>query len=209
MGCGAKGGFLANLLISQIVTRQVGPLDLLVEGGECVCVSGASGSGKSLLLRAIADLDPHEGELRLGDTRACDVPAPAWRRRVGMLPAESSWWYPLVGEHFAEPARVEWAALGFEAGVADWQVARLSTGERQRLALLRLLQNRPEVLLLDEPTASLDKIGVERVEALVADYARKRGAPVIWVSHDAEQIARVADRHFELREGGLRELTAA
>lgn len=209
MGVGAKGGVLANLQLEQLLTRHVGPLDLLVSGGECVCVSGASGSGKSLLLRAIADLDPHAGDLRLGDTRACELPAPAWRRRVALCPAESSWWYPLVGEHFAEPARVEWAALGFEAGVADWEVARLSSGERQRLALLRLLQNHPEVLLLDEPTASLDKIGVQRVEALVADYARQQGAAVIWVSHDAGQIARVAQRHFELRDGALHELVAA
>lgn len=93
--------------------------------------------------------------------------------------------------------------LGFSAEVLGWRVRRCSTGERQRLALLRLLANRPQALLLDEPTASLDPESVGRTEMLLADYRLSHDAAVVWVSHDAEQRQRVATRHFELREGRL------
>ncbi|HHL45245.1 MAG TPA: ATP-binding cassette domain-containing protein, partial [Gammaproteobacteria bacterium] len=184
-------------------TRHVGPVDLVVEPAQCVCLSGASGSGKTLLLRAIADLDPHQGTVWL-DGRSCDsFPAPEWRRQVGLLPAESRWWYERVGEHMGrlEPEWLE--QLGFSGQVLEWEVRRCSTGERQRLALLRLLANRPRALLLDEPTASLDPAGVGRMEALLEQYRIRHGAAVLWVSHDPEQIRRVATRHFELQDGRL------
>ncbi|MER2552608.1 MAG: ATP-binding cassette domain-containing protein, partial [Thauera sp.] len=61
---------MSALSLRQLRTRHVGPLDVDIAAGECVCIRGASGSGKSLLLRAIADLDPHQGEAWL-DARAC------------------------------------------------------------------------------------------------------------------------------------------
>lgn len=192
------------------VQNIVGPVSLVVAGGECVCLSGASGSGKSLLLRAIADLDPHVGRVLLGDQPCTQMSGPQWRRRVGLLPAESQWWGERVGEHFAAPpAPDELARLGFPPGVLGWTVARASTGERQRLALLRLLSNRPEALLLDEPTAALDPKNVAAVETLVADYRREHQVPVLWVSHDPEQIARVANRHFRVEDGRLHEVALA
>ncbi len=98
----------------------------------------------------------------------------------------------------------EWLEqLGFSGQVLEWEVRRCSTGERQRLALLRLLANRPRALLLDEPTASLDPAGVGRMEALLEQYRIRHGAAVLWVSHDPEQIRRVATRHFELQDGRL------
>ena len=69
------------------------------------------------------------------------------------------------------------------------------------MALVRLLVNRPRVLLLDEPTAGLDPEDVRRVEELVARYRRSTKAPVLWVSHDVGQVARVADRHFVMSDG--------
>ena len=80
-------------------------------------------------------------------------------------------------------------------------VARLSSGECQRFALLRLLANRPRVLLLDEPTANLDPDNVSRVERLIADYIREEQAAVLWVSHDPRQMRRVADRRMRLEAG--------
>ncbi len=189
------------------MTHHIGPLDLRVDPARCVCLSGASGSGKTLLLRAIADLDPHQGTVWL-DERPCDsFPAPEWRRRVGLLPAESKWWYERVGEHMGglEPGWLE--QLGFSGQVLEWEVRRCSTGERQRLALLRLLANRPQALLLDEPTASLDPANVRRMETLLEKYRIQYGVAVLWVSHDPEQIRRVATRHFELRDGHLLEQT--
>jgi len=88
--------------------------------------------------------------------------------------------------------------LGFEQDVLEWRIERLSTGEKQRLALVRLLLNEPKVLLLDEPTAALDVSNVWKVEEVIAEYRNATGAAVVWVSHNPEQIARVADRHLEL-----------
>jgi len=85
----------------------------------------------------------------------------------------------------------------------SWDVQRLSTGERQRLAIARLLARTPEALLLDEPTGSLDPDNVERMEHLLAQYRSDRGAPVLWVSHDPDQAERVATRQFTLRDGRL------
>lgn len=84
------------------------------------------------------------------------------------------------------------ARLGFAPDVLDWEVPRLSTGERQRLALARLLHNGPEVLLLDEATANLDPSNRTQAEQVIDDYRRKRQAAVLWVSHDPEQRHRLA-----------------
>ena len=84
-----------------------GPYNLHIEPGECLGLQGASGAGKSLLLRAIADLDVRTGQLRLGEMDADAVTAPLWRRAVGLLPAESGWWADTVDEHFADFATVE------------------------------------------------------------------------------------------------------
>ncbi len=155
------------------------------------------------MLRAIADLDPHRGTVWL-DERPCEsFPAPEWRRRVGLLPAESRWWYERVGEHMGK-LETEWLErLGFTIDVLDWEVRRCSSGERQRLALLRLLANRPDALLLDEPTASLDPHNTRRVEVLLQDYRHRHQTPVLWVSHDPRQIRRVAHRHYRLQNGRL------
>jgi ABC-type iron transport system FetAB ATPase subunit len=171
---------------------------LSVAAGECVCISGASGSGKTLLLRAIADLDPSDGRVYLGDEERFSMSGAEWRRRVSFLPAESAWWADTVAEHFPAGEPDFLGELGFEPAVMGRQVARLSTGERQRLAVLRQLSTAPQALLLDEPTASLDPANSERVEALLARFRRETGAAVVWVSHDPRQIQRVANRHLRI-----------
>jgi len=174
---------------------HVGPFDCDVAAGACTALHGPSGSGKSLLLRALADLAPHAGAVLVAADAQTDMSGPAWRRRVGYLPTESAWWADSVGEHFRGPVPAE---LGFEPDVGDWAVSRLSSGERQRLALLRLLDRRPEALLLDEPTANLDPDARGRVEALLARYRVERGAAVLLVSHDPEQRARMASAEIAL-----------
>jgi ATPase subunit of ABC transporter with duplicated ATPase domains len=157
------------------------------------------------LLRAIADLDPRTGSMHLGDISADAVEAPAWRRIVGLLPAESGWWLDAVGDHFADFTTVDDATLavvGFERSVQHWQVSRLSTGEKQRLALVRLLANQPQCLLLDEPTASLDPHMVARVEELLLAYGITHSAPVLWVSHDPAQLERVSQRRLLMESNG-------
>lgn len=180
-------------------------MSLSVAAGECVCLSGPSGAGKTLLLRAIADLDEHQGRVLLDDVDSMGIPAPEWRKRVGLLSAESHWWADRVGDHFQHVDEDLLRGLGFAPEVMGWSVGRCSTGERQRLALLRLLQNGPEVLLLDEPTASLDADNVQRAEAAIADYRTRHAAAVLWVSHDPGQVKRVCRRAFQLHDGQVTE----
>ena len=193
------------LEIRDLRFRNRGPYSFRVEGGECIALHGPSGAGKSLLLRALADLDPRSGGMQLGTVNADAVAGPWWRRLVGMLPAESGWWLDLVAEHFTDFAAIDevaLASLGFDRSVAHWHVSRLSTGEKQRLAILRLLENQPQCLLLDEPTASLDPDSVERAEQLLLQYSRERATPVLWVSHDPAQLGRVSHHLFLMEKGG-------
>jgi ABC-type iron transport system FetAB ATPase subunit len=168
-----------------------------------VAVSGPSGCGKTSLLRAIADLDPHYGRVFLDGVECTAFVAPEWRRRVGLLLAESGWWSDRVGDHFTVRDPLATARLGFGPEVFEWPVARLSTGERQRLALLRLLGNRPVVLLLDEPTANLDPASASNVESLLAEYREEMGAAVVWITHDVEQSRRIAEQRLWIEAGRL------
>ncbi|MFV0438632.1 MAG: ATP-binding cassette domain-containing protein [Desulfopila sp.] len=86
--------------------------------------------------------------------------------------------------------------LGFAEDVLGWQVSRLSSGERQRLAFVRALLPRPKVLLLDEPSSALDEVCTGLLETLVGEMRHSRQLTVLWVSHDQAQLARVADRIF-------------
>jgi ABC-type iron transport system FetAB ATPase subunit len=177
-------------------------VDLDLYAGETVCLSGQSGAGKTLLLRAIADLDPNHGEVLLEGVPRDRFSGPAWRRRVTFCAAESAWWGARVTDHFADAMR-EADEFALAAEVAGRAIAELSTGERQRLALWRALRVGPKVLLLDEPTAALDAAATRRIEATVRRYLAERGAAALWVSHDAGQIARIADRHLILGGGIL------
>ena len=191
------------LQINQLSHKVIGPVTLAVEAGDCVCISGPSGSGKSLLLRAIADLDEHVGEVLLDGIAARDIPAHAWRRQVGLLPPESVWWLPRVGDHIHGDLPVRMENIGLANDMLARHVARLSSGEKQRLALMRLLSNQPAVLLLDEPTANLDPDNTRRIEAVIDEYRRVRQAGILWVSHDLAQVERVAHRHYVIEAGEL------
>ncbi len=176
------------------------PIHFEVAPGEALAVSGPSGSGKTRLLRALADLDPASGQVFLAGVERQSFAAPDWRRRVGLLSAEPRFWAPTVAGHFPTPPGdgllrefgLPPESLGREPG-------RLSTGERARLAILRLLARNPEVLLLDEPTANLDAANRERIVRFLARWRRERQAAVIWASHAAPEVA-AAERVLLLPE---------
>ncbi len=129
---------------------------------------------------------------------------------VAMVPAESFWWYDTVGAHFELTDRTTQLhtllrSFGFGDEVMGWQISRLSTGERQRLALIRTLVTRPRVLLLDEPTSALDRAMVAVVEETVGEICIEEQCICLWVSHDMEQLVRVSNRVFRVEGNGFSE----
>jgi putative ABC transport system ATP-binding protein len=195
------------LRLEDLEIPDVEPINLTIVSGECIGLSGESGSGKTRLLRAIADMDEHGGQVYEEDVAQDQVSAHEWRRRVALLPAESQWWFDTVEEHFnAHDEHIK--ALGFQPDVMSWNVSRCSSGEKQRLSVLRMLSNCPRVLLLDEPTANLDENNATRVEQLVRQYLARHNATAIWVSHDELQLRRVAQKRYHLSAGQLKEASA-
>jgi ABC-type iron transport system FetAB ATPase subunit len=192
--------------VSGLRFLKLGPFNFQLAAGECIALKGASGSGKTRLLRALADLDDNQGEVLLEGQRREDIEPREWRSRVAFVPADTAWWNETVGAHFSHaPQSSMLSALGFDSTIMQWRISRVSSGERQRLGLLRALTVQPRILLLDEPTANLDPDNSLAVEALVADYQQQNRAGVVWVSHDKPQRGRIAQRSFEIHKGQLKE----
>jgi len=194
---------VTTLTLDNISVGTLEGVNLSLQGGDIVCVSGPSGSGKSRLLRAVADLDPHQGRVALDEMEQGSVPGYRWRRQVMMVPADSQWWYEDVGAHFEPEQRTLPSALGLPPETMNWTVSRLSSGERQRLAIARALARQPRVLLLDEPTANLDQDMTHQVENWLLEEIRARDLIVIWIAHDIGQIERVASRHYRIQGSAL------
>jgi ABC-type iron transport system FetAB ATPase subunit len=204
---GAPGeGTTARLRIVNLRSPLAGPFDLTLAAGECVAVTGPSGSGKSLFLRMIADLDPGQGEVFLDGTERRSMSAPAWRHRVVYNAAEPGWWSEYVAEHFRgatmEFARALAPKLDLAPALLDAAVVRLSTGERQRLALIRALALASPVLLLDEPTGALDEASTQRVEAVLRECLAA-GTTIAMVTHSPDQAARLGHRHLRMADRHL------
>ncbi|RXZ39065.1 ATP-binding cassette domain-containing protein [Oxalobacteraceae bacterium CAVE-383] len=187
--------------MSGLSTAWAGPFSLSLAAGECLAVQGPSGSGKSQLLRMIADLDQNSGSVALYGQSRETMTAPDWRRQVVYQAAEPAWWQPTAGEHFAIAQADCIAALlprlGLREAHLTADVSRLSTGERQRMALIRSLAVDPRVLLLDEPTAALDGPSVEAVEMLLRERLQG-GLAILLVTHSAQQAERMGDRQMAI-----------
>lgn len=191
------------LRVEHLKIGRLPPLSFSVKGGECLAIEGPSGSGKTRLLRAIADLDPCEGHILLDGLAREEVPATTWRKLVRYAAAEPAWWSDTpraaLPAAFLASERLQRLchALDIAPALLDRAIAELSTGERQRLALIRALADEPRVLLLDEPTAALDAASAALVEELIR-FLVLSGRSVLLVSHDPAQIARLADAQLQL-----------
>ncbi len=186
---------MPKLEIKGLSFLDYGPFDLCLESGEVFGIRGESGSGKTLFLKAVADLIESSGQVLLDGVSRDQHPGPDWRRQVMLVPSEAQWWHETVGQHFTVEAKeVEWAKYGLKEEVASWSVSQLSSGEKQRLCLARAITRKPCVLLLDEPTANLDRDNAFRLESIVLQYLKEMEGTAIWVSHSGKQLRRVANR---------------
>ena len=179
------------------------------EAARVTAVVGPSGAGKTSLLRCLNRLeDPTGGGVFLDGADIRDLDPQDVRRRVGMIfqtpvifdgDVRANLAYGLNG---IAPGRLEEAleAAALPASFLERESTALSVGQAQRVCIARALVRSPEVLLMDEPTSSLDKDAAGRVEELMASLAR-RGLAVVVVTHDLVQARRVAGRGVLLVDG--------
>jgi ABC-type sulfate/molybdate transport systems ATPase subunit len=214
------------ILETEHVSRAIGDVRIVddvtihVATGEVLAVVGPSGAGKSSFLRLLNRLDePTGGTVRLEGIDYRQIPPRDLRRRVGMV-TQTSYLFPgTIGDNLRfGPAEqgIELPAKTIEelliqvglAGRAQEDVAHLSGGEAQRVSLARALATAPKVLLLDEPTSSLDADSKGEVEKLILMVVRNNGLTCVMVSHDLSQAARVAGRVMVLNNGRLEKIGA-
>ncbi|MEZ5924799.1 MAG: ABC transporter ATP-binding protein [Hyphomicrobiaceae bacterium] len=194
------------LKVDHLRVGALSPVSFALAAGQCLVVSGASGTGKTRLLRAIADLDPAEGTVMLEGAERGEMPGPAWRKLVRYVSSEPGWWAATARPHFAADLAaviplIE--ALGLSGDILDRPLAELSTGERLRLGLIRAVCGRPKALLLDEPFSSLDRAAAGRVEALIGAEL-DLGRIVVVVSHQPAAILSRARAELIIEAGTFR-----
>jgi len=202
--------------------RRVLDVDrLTIERGEALALVGPSGAGKSTLLRLLNFLErPSGGALAFDGQPAPDDLPLAQRRRVTAVfqrpallrrsvAANVGYGLQLRGQKLPPDETTAWLERLGLAHLARQSAPRLSAGEAQRVALARALVLRPDVLLLDEPTANLDPYNIGLIERLVSEARAETGLTIVWVTHDIFQARRVADRVAFLLAGRLVEVAEA
>jgi len=184
--------------------------------GDGVGLVAPSGTGKTLLLRNLVLLDPlQQGQIRFAGKQLQDWSLPLYRTRVMYLPQRATAFEGTVSDnlkqvyelrvyhqrHFdAEKIEYWLSKLGRGPDFLTRNSLNLSGGEAQILALLRVLQLDPQILLLDEPTSSLDAETTLRVEALLQEWLTQPSKACLLTSHDQEQIRRITNRQINLGE---------
>jgi molybdate transport system ATP-binding protein len=207
-----------------VALRQAAPIPLdlafALRPGEVTALFGASGSGKTTVLRAIAGLHrPRTGRIACNGTTWFDSDANLWlpphRRRVGLVFQDYALFPHMTAEanvaaalgHLPKdqrPARArELLALVHLDGFATRRPAELSGGQRQRVAVARALAREPEVLLLDEPFSALDRAVRVALYAEIEAIRARLACPIVLVTHDFEEVARLADRVLVLDTGRI------
>jgi putative ABC transport system ATP-binding protein len=194
-------------------------VDLSIEAGEFLAISGPSGSGKSTLLQLLGGLDtPTSGEVLFRNSRLGSViDADTYRsKKVGFifqafhlmptLRVVENVQAPMLAVNtngFDRARRAEnlLREMGLEHRLRQYP-NELSAGERQRVAIARALANSPEILLADEPTGNLDSVNSARIMEILTGIQKQRGMTLIVVTHESE-IAHSAARQIRLRDGRI------
>lgn len=191
------------------VTTILDDVTTTIESGVITVLVGPSGAGKTTLLRLLNRLEvPTSGTIRFRGDDVATLDPLRLRRRVGMVFQRPTLFAGTVRDNLqvADPTCDEaryctvLERAGLSSSFLDRDGGELSGGEAQRACLARSLLADPEVLLMDEPTSSLDDVNTKLLEANTCDVVRA-GVTVVWVTHDITQAERIADRTLRL-EGG-------
>ena len=212
---------LTAVAVAYELETVVSDLDLTIESGEWLSLIGPNGAGKTTVLRAIAGLTPARGAIHVGDLAVDRLSPRQVARLVAMLPQEphippgmSVAQYVLLGRsphlgylgrESAGDRRIAAEVLNRLSldGMAERSLDNLSGGERQRAAIARALAQQAPVLLIDEPTTSLDIGRQQEVLELVDEIRRERGLTVIAAMHDLTLAGQYSDRLALLVAGRL------
>ena len=180
---------------------------LTIEPGERLAVIGTNGSGKSTLLRLLAGvLAPDTGTVQIGNFSRGDIGYLPQHPYAFDLSVQKNVELALAGE--ADKTKIAQAALE-RVGLlhlAKARANRLSGGEKQRMALARVLAKPRKLLLLDEPTASVDIAAIELIERAILDYVAQTGCTLVFSSHAPSQAMRLSTRVLALDGGRIGEL---
>ena len=199
--------------------QAVDGVSLEVDRGEFFALLGPSGSGKTTLLRIVSGLEaPDRGRVAIGGV---DVTAlPPYLRRIGMV-FQDFLLFPhrTVAENIAFPLKMQGRSSDEQKEQLDWILGfvrmeglgdrfphQLSGGQKQRVALARGLIARPELLLLDEPLANLDRELRKEMEVEVRRYQEELGIPFIYVTHNQEEALTMSDRMAVMHRGALEQV---
>ena len=182
---------------SLAIVGRLAVTDLSLANGELVALVGPNGGGKTSLLRAIAGVEGSSGRIEVDGEVVGDAAAARRAQLIGLVPASRELRWPIavsdlvrLGRARVDEARVAALLDRLElAPLAHRPVDRLSTGERARVVVARLLVARPRLMLLDEPLANLDPYWVLRMIELLRDEA-SAGAAVVVALHDLDQLAK-------------------
>ena len=198
----------------------LGPVTLRIDRGECWAIVGPNGAGKSTLLRLMAGLrSPHAGRVRLSDEVITAISARRRAQRVSFVPQYPPSDFDLSVRDVVVMGRFPHRSIGlFESGedyriaerameitetlgLADQSMATLSGGEAQRVHIAAAVAQQPEIMLLDEPTASLDLQHQLAIFRVLRDRAWRDGLAVVVVTHDVNLAARFCS-HVALMDRG-------
>jgi heme ABC exporter ATP-binding subunit CcmA len=194
-------------------------VDLVVAPGEVVLLRGANGAGKTTLLRVLAGLVPVSSGS--ASVLGCDlrVDRRSFRPQVGLLghasflyddldvAANLRFWARAAGRTTAD-ADAAFERLGIEPRLRGVPVARLSAGQRRRVAIAGVVARRPSLWLLDEPHAGLDAAGRDLLDGIVVE-AVAAGATVVFASHELDRATALAGRKIVLAGGRVTEAAPA
>lgn len=212
------------ILRTESLTREVPDkviidnITMSFEKNRIYSIIGPSGAGKSSLLRLLNRLDePTSGEIFFHDSSACDNAPENIRKKIGYL-FQTPYLFPetvrdnlLYAESSLTNERINKILdqVHIEREMLNKKVNTLSVGECQRVALGRLLATKPEVILLDEPTSSLDPSYTEAIEQTILEIVKNTDLTVLVVTHHPNQALRLKGKAILLVEGKLIEAGSA